>query len=271
MKAFILDRYRRDRPELTKTADLFRAVKHIVTNWNGRPPLMRSAILLAALSGSTASTAQSLPTDMRDVLVSEFKFSQADLAKAEKGMGVARVVSTAKPDDVLIAGVIRIEVSSEEFMRAYRDFEHFPASKESVRVGRLGAPVKEADLANFRFPDLNKKDLLACHPGTCAYKMPAYAMEELRSKIDWAAPEADERVQAMARRMTLAALTDYQTRGDPALVTYYDSQAPYSVAEGLHWLLGEEAHIAAIFPALLRYAAEYPKGKPSSLDDYFYC
>lgn len=230
--------------------------------------LVRGATLFTAFC--SMASAQSMPGEMRDALAAEFQFSPADLAKAETGRAVARVSPTGKPDDVRMAGVILVRVSSDDFIRAFRDIEHFEMGKEVLQTGRFSSPPAEADIEGRHLPVLSKAELFACRPGNCTYKMPAQAMEDLRTKIDWTAPDANARAEAMVRKLIIARLLDYQRRGDAALAVYDDSAAPYSVAGGLHSLIGREARLWSRFPDLLRYAENYPMDKPADTDDFFY-
>jgi len=207
---------------------------------------------------------------MRDALASEFQFSSSDLSKAEAGKAVAKIVPTGKPDDVRMAGVVLVHVSSADFIRALRAIEHFASGNEVRQTGRFSSPPKEEDFAGYHLPILNKAELFACRPGNCAYKMPAQAMEDLRMKVDWTSPDANARAEVMVHKLIIQYLLDYQKRGDAALAIYDDARAPYSVADGLHSLIGGEARLWSRFPDLLHYAESYPKDKPAGTDDFFY-
>src|SRR5882724_8171531 len=119
-----------------------------------------NVLIIPAIAG-VAAFAQALPAEIREVLTSEFRFSPADLQNAESGRPVAKIVSTGRPDDVRMIGVIRIKTSSDEFIKAFRDVERFQAAKDVVRTGRFSTPPVEADLGGFRFGDLKKSDVLA--------------------------------------------------------------------------------------------------------------
>ncbi|HEY3740053.1 MAG TPA: hypothetical protein VGL53_09420 [Bryobacteraceae bacterium] len=229
---------------------------------------MRFAIVLAILS--IPSTAQPMPAEMREVLASEFGFSPADLSKVESGKAVARMVPTGRPDDLRMAGAVLMHVSSADFIRAFRDVEHFAAGKEVRQTGRFSSPPVEADYSTNHFSDLSKDEIFACHPGHCSYKMPAQAMEALRTGIDWNAPDSNARAEAYIHKLMIERLIAYQRDGDKTLAVYYDTPAPYSVAEGLHSLLGQETRLQSNFPDLLRYAEKYPNAKPPDTDDFFY-
>jgi hypothetical protein len=213
---------------------------------------------------------QSVPPEIRDALVTEFHFSHEDFAKVESGKAVAHLVPTGRPDDVRMAGIILIKTSSDDFIKAFRDIEHFADSKEVVRTVLVHSPPIAIDFAEFRVPDLKKSDVLACHPGHCAYKVPADGMKSLQTEIDWNAPDAREKADAMIRRRCESYLKEYSAKGDSALAVYSDTPSPYSVAEGQHSLIGAESGIAKAVPDLVRYAMQYPADRPPDTEDFFY-
>ena len=211
-----------------------------------------------------------MPAQMRAVLAGEYQFPASELDKAERGEAVARMVPTQRPDDVRMAGVIRIRVSSDEFMRAYRQIEKFEVSKEIRQTGRFSSPPSEADIASFDSSDFTKSDLQACRPGHCAYKMPAWLMEDLQAKIDWNAPDAEVRAKALIRQHWIAYVRRYQQQGDSALAVYYDSPAPYSLADGLRSVISATKSLWSQLPELATYVESYPRHKPEGVDDFFY-
>jgi len=142
--------------------------------------------------------------------------------------------------------------------RAYRDIEHFAISKDVVHTGLFSSPPVEADLVNFHVSDLKKEGILACRPGHCSYKLPAEEMTALQTGIDWSAPDAQAKAEALIRQRIVAYLNQYRANGDSELAVNYDTASPYSVAEGLHSLIGSETHVAKVVPDLVRFASEYP-------------
>ncbi|HVO96877.1 MAG TPA: hypothetical protein VMT15_02375 [Bryobacteraceae bacterium] len=200
----------------------------------------------------------------------EFHFTAADIAKIQSGQPVARLVATGKPDDVRMAGIVLIRTTPEVYIAALRDIEHFRMSKEVIHMHRFSSPPVESDLIEFPLPDFTKSELLACRPGHCSIKMPAEEMEILRKGIDWNAPDATERAAPLIRQRIVAYIYRYLREGDSALAVYYDTPAPYSVAEGLHSLIGNETHIAQSMPELIRFASEFPARRPAGTEDFLY-
>jgi len=206
---------------------------------------------------------------MRQGLEREFHFSAEDFTKVESGQAVARMVPTGKPDDVRMVGVVFIKTSADQFLKAFRDIEHFAVSKDVVRTKRFSTPPTEGDLADFGTADI-KKDIMACHPGRCSFKLPAEEMTAIQTGIDWSAPDADSKAQTFIHERVLRYLNNYRKNGDRALAVYYDTNAPYSVADGLHSLIGSETHMAQVVPQLVHYACDYPADRPANTEDFFY-
>lgn len=210
-----------------------------------------------------------MPVEMRQGLQREFHFSDAEIARVEAGEAVAKMAATGRPDDVRMAGVVLIRTTPAEYLNALRDIEHFARSRDVVQTHRFSSPPVEADLAGIHTPDL-KKELLACHPGHCAYKLSADEMKAIQTGVDWNAPDANEQAEALVRQRMLKYLSRYREKGDAGLAVYYDSDSPYSVAEGLHSLIGSENELSKVVPELLNYASAYPNGRPQNTEDFFY-
>ncbi len=231
---------------------------------------LSGAVLTAAGLLPGALRAQPMPAQMRAVLAQEYQFPASELDRAEQGQAVARMVPTASGDDVRMAGVIRILVSSDDFVRAYRQIETFEVSKEVRQTGRFSSPPVEADIAGYHLADFTKSELEACRPGRCSYKLPAWLMKDLHAKIDWAAPDAEVRAKALIRQHWIAYVRRYQEQGDPALAVYFDTPAPYSLAEGLRSVISASKGLWSHLPDLAAYVEGYPQHKPAGTDDFFY-
>jgi hypothetical protein len=210
-----------------------------------------------------------LPAQLQEGLEKEFHLSSDDFEKLAAGQAIARIVPTGQPDDVRMIGVVLIKITSDDFIKAFRDIENFEKTKEVIRTHRFSSPPAESDLVDFA-PDIKKSEILACHPGHCSYKLPAEAMQALQTSINWDAPDANEKSNLLVRKMTIDYLNRYRMQGDRALAVYYDTPAPYSLAEGLHSLIGSETRIGKALPDLIHYASTYPAGRPADTEDFFY-
>ncbi len=227
-------------------------------------------LLRATIVTVPSARSQALPPDLRAVLVNEFHFKDADISKLQEGQPVARIIHGDAPDDIRLAGAVLIDVDSEKFIQAYKDIAHFEIGKEVIRTGTFSDPPVEADLKDFHAPDLNRKDVMACRPGKCVYKLPLYAIQDLQTKVDWSAPDARQQADAIIRTLWIGFLTRYRHEGNRALSTYYDSPEPFSVAQGLKDLTESFTVVKAKAPEMVRYLDAYPNEKPPDTEEFFY-
>ena len=217
-----------------------------------------------------AAHSQSIPTDLRKVLTGEFVFSENELRKVESGQPVGKLLTSASPDDLRLIGAVLIEVDSPTFIRAYKDIVHFEVGKEVRRAGKFSEPPALADLKDFHWPDLNQKDVLACKPGRCDYKLPASVMQEFKTKLDWSAHDASAQADALIRQIWIDYLNRYRQQGDRALTVYYDTESPFAVADGLKKLIDTFPVAREKLPELVRYLTQYPQAKPAGVEEFFY-
>lgn len=210
-----------------------------------------------------------MPAEMRQGLEREFHFTAEDIAKVESGQAIAKMAATGKPDDIRMAGVVLIKTTPAEYLKAFRDIEHFARSRDVVQTHRFSSPPVESDLTGLYTPDL-KKEILACHPGHCSYKIPADEMLAIQQGVDWNAPDANDRALALVHQRIIKYVNRYREMGDAGLAVYYDSDSPYSVADGLHSLIGSESQLSQFVPELLNYASAYPNGRPPNTEDFLY-
>jgi hypothetical protein len=214
--------------------------------------------------------AQPAPAELRAVFTDRFHFSEDEIAKIESGQAVAKMLPADKPDDLRLAGVVMIRVSSDDFIRAYKDIVRFESSKEVRRTGKFSNPPVAADLNGFQLADLDPHDLRACRPGKCSYKMPAALMQRVQKTINWNAPDAQAQIEALLREVWINYLNRYREKGDSALAVYYDTPQPFSVAEGLEDIINGLPFLASRLPDLTRYVKQYPNDRPPETEDFFY-
>ena len=142
---------------------------------------------------------QSLPLEMRQALQKESAFSDEEIAKVESGQAIGKLVPTGQPDDVRMVGVVLIKTSVADYLKAFRDIEHFAISPDVVQTHRFSSPPVESDLATAHANDM-KKEILACHPGHCSFKIPADEMKVIQDGVDWNAPDASIKAEALIHK-----------------------------------------------------------------------
>ena len=222
--------------------------------------LIAAASLVAAQSGSTVD----------DLLEQKMGFSADDMEKLDAGSAVVKSLDTPVRQELAHVGVVYVDAPIERLVERFRDIERFERGPGIPQIGRFSTPPQLEDLASLTLPADDVADLRRCRPGNCKVQFSAEAIRRFRSDVDWASPNASEQADAVARELLLALVREYQASGNAALGRYDDGSEPMLVAEQFRALLASNDPLPVPVPALLTYLDEYPRGRPTGTEDFFY-
>ncbi len=230
-------------------------------------PLSLLIASAALLSPHPAQGQQTFDELLRD----QAGFSEVDLSSLRGGVAVVKVPDAGTDREVLVLGVVAVDVPAEYVVERLRHIETLIAGGQvAQQIGRFGEPPSIDDMAGFSFPDGDVRALRVCRPGDCDVKLPAAAMEEIRSRIDWSAKNVEEQASRAMRRWLFEYLNRYRREGDSALAVYDDKSEPLSVAEGFDILLRESALLLRYWPALQEYLERFPDGELEGAEAFYY-
>jgi hypothetical protein len=193
-------------------------------------------------------------------------FSDSEIAAAAN-LAQARVYepeSTGR--QVTVIGIVRIPASAERITKDLRSRNGLLKSPSLQQIGVFSDPAKMSDLAEFRMPESDIETLVDCEVGDCKFKVAERGIETLDA-IDWDAPDAYDRVNALMKEGMLAYVLDFETRGNAALMVSADKEEPQSFAEGSKRLTGQLGLSEELIPKLREHLSRYPKaGIPGAQD-----
>ena len=130
-------------------------------------------------------------------------------------------------------------------------------------AGRFSAPPLPADVAEYRLPESDLEALSECEVGDCKFKLRALGVEAF-GKIDWSAPDARERADALARERLLDFVRSYQESGREALkARFVDKEEELSPGKGIGALLGHMQVATEVTQAL----RDYPRSAADGAED----
>jgi hypothetical protein len=224
------------------------------------------ALLLVMLSGPYPATAQSMRPELLDFCQTRIAFSPAQLALAEAGQSVVKVLDSPSKREVALFGLVRVEVPRDYCLKR---LTHFPASLRTparMKLGVFSDPPDPADVTGFTVSHEDVLELKTCKPGDCKLKLPASQIKRVRQEIDLSKAGVDEQVSSFARQRMLEYVADYRARGNAAMVVYNDS-GEVSASEAFASLLAETPYAYDYAPAFHRYLKEYPSARPPGLTD----
>lgn len=207
--------------------------------------------------------------DLLAYLEKDLGFSKQEIGEIDTNVVVKQVCTSDKEREITIVGIVRITVPEDFFVTQFRHIESFMQNDKLQQIGTFSKPPKPDDLAAFRLPPGDLKEIAKCKIGNCKVKVPARTFDNLRG-IDWSAEDADERVTDIFRKGAANYLRSYLKNGNSSLMVYADKEKPLALAEGFNILLAQASYIYRYIPELHRYLEEFPHSAPSGVDDFLY-
>lgn len=238
-----------------------------------RTPGVVQASLLAVAAASLAlhaSVAAQSQVSAAQLLGQRFGFTPNQLAAVDAGTSVAVTLPSSVDREIAIAGAVFIHATAARLVSVLQDVERLESGEGFIRTKRLTNPPRLGDFAGFQVPAADVKALRDCRPGRCDVKLGQGAFDRLE-KIDWSAPDAAARVNALARQASLDYVLAYRKGGNQELAVYLDSERPQSIAREFEEMIGRVDLWPDVLTPLAKYLRGYPTAaRPRLTSDFFY-
>jgi hypothetical protein len=231
---------------------------------------MRAAASLVLVAATALpGTSQSNP-DLQTFFRQNIGLSQDEIASIRSGHPVAKTLPSRTPTEVFLFGAVYIHAAAESYLKSVHDFDRLRKLPNYLALGVFSDPPQNSDLKGFSFDSDDIKALKNCKPGDCLVQMPTSSIESLQSSMDWSAPDVSEQVSQHLQKTALQLLLDYQHQGNQALGVYNDKRDPTEVAQQFAYMLSCSKALPENLPTFYRYLLDYPRAKPSNVEDTFY-
>ena len=256
-------------------------LKGTVTSGAGRDravaPATRSGLrsgavlaIAAAILALHASVAAQSHESAAQWLGQRFGFTPSQLAAVDAGTPVAVVLPSSVDREIAVAGAVFVHATGARLVSVLQDVERLESGGGFIRTRKLSEPPRLSDFAGFRLPAADVEALRDCRPGRCDVKLGQSGFD-LLAKLDWSAPDAEARVNALARQTSLDYVLAYRKGGNQKLAVYLDSDKPQSVGREFEEMIGR----ADLWPHALTPLAEYFRGyptaaRPRQTSEFFY-
>jgi hypothetical protein len=162
-------------------------------------------------------------------------------------------------EQISVAGVVKIAGSPQ---RVSEDFFRRDSLLEGDLLkasGTFSEPAVLGDMAKYQVPDGDLEVLSDCEIHACKFKLGARALEELGA-IDWDAPDARGKVDALVRRRIVELVAAYQKEGAEVLGRYVDKPDARSVLEATGMLL-DQMQAGVLVETIRTHLGGYPKSR----------
>ena len=221
-------------------------------------------LALLHVQGSTALAQNRAHTFLKTV----GKFGDSELAALAKGDVITKTIDTGDKNELALMGAAWMEGTISAFLPLYRDIETF--EKNLGPAKKLSTPPQLSDLAGLELDSSDLKALSNCKVEDCKINLSEETLTELRRRVDWNDPNADQKALEFIRERIFNFVRAYEEGGNSSLSVYRNESAPLVVAEEFQKLLKQSPYIQTYRPELHRYLLEYPKSKPAGASDFLY-
>jgi hypothetical protein len=220
--------------------------------------------LLLVLHASNAGG--TMPSELADA-ARNLGLSADEIAEVEQEPAVWIVQQEAGARRVTVAGLARLSAPPGAILNDLRRRNGLLRSEAMRHAGRFSAPPQAADVAEYRLPESDFETLSECEVGACKLKLRALGVEAFR-KIDWSAPGARERADAVARERLLDFVRSYQESGHEALeASLVDKEEELSLGKGIDALLSHVQEATEVTQALSVHLRDYPRSAVDGPED----
>ena len=209
--------------------------------------------ILLALAATSAGAQQWATLD--DFLARGVGLTAPQRAALARGEVVGKLLTTADVRNVAVFGAVQVDVPRAFFVE--RQLDVLRGSDSLVHI--FSDPPAAANVAAIAVTDEDVKELRACKPNDCNFKLPASDMQAFRpADASGGGPEARARVTAIVRRRMLEYVAEYRRNGNAAMLVVEDrGRVPSS--DALDAMLRDSSYAFRAIPSLGRWVTGYPR------------
>lgn len=222
-------------------------------------------LALAVASAAWSAPAAGVPAVLRPYI----RASDAELRRIDAGDAVTRTLQSPDGREITTIGAIRVNCTADTFVARVRDIQRFKASEYVLQLGRFSPQPSLADVAALVVDD-DRAALRACHPGSCSWRLPVRAMQQLRMGIPWGGKNEAEVATSEVRSVIAAEAAIYVAGGSAALGDYADEDATISRAAAFKALLRPSPFRAEYQAEVFDFLDRYPAAPNPEIESILY-
>lgn len=227
-------------------------------------------ILVGLLALSAVKTTQGQSAEPFKFFREYVGLNDGQISSIRKGKAIAKIVESPTPDEVFVFGAVYVQSTPDKYLKLASDIDSLRKLPSYLSIQKFSNPPQLSDLEGFTLEAEDIKQLKNCEPGKCEVQLPSEAMDAFNQSVDWSAPDVTNRVNRLAQKMALDALSKYIQGGNTALGTYRDKRHPAVVAETFQSLLSRSKALPVYLPQLERYLLDYPNANSDTIQSEFY-
>lgn len=228
-------------------------------------PRQLTLVALLALAFGRPAAAQRSEPPIEQYLRDSIGVSAKELADVQRGAILTKILPTQNPRDVTVLGMVQLATTRTAYAARLSDVQRIVALRSPVSE-IFDDPPAPANVSRVAVDASEFRDLRKCEVEHCNFKLPAAAMREFASGVDWSGDSAKMQVDSMARADLLRFVAAYRAAGNAAMVEYDDNHAVKS-GQAFLALLDQAAYLRDFLPELRDYLEFYPGRRPDGVRD----
>jgi hypothetical protein len=197
-------------------------------------------------------------------------FSADELARLDAGQVLKRAESANNDSEILAVGAVKIRAPRDRVVNYYGQMIAYVDGSVTLAFGRFSTPPVLSDVQALTLDRDDIDALRTCRAGDCDIRLGGASISTLRSTINWNTPNHADEVNRYLRERAVAYVSDYQKRGDAALVTYNDRAQPVALRDQWLGILSQSVRLQQLVPELRDYLAKFPSQPLPGARDVFY-
>ncbi len=231
--------------------------------------LLTAVVMIVLSAGVTLPCNAQTNAELFNYFQQYAGMTQDQLKAIRGGQAVAVNSKSRIPDEIFVLGAVYVNAAPESYVKMAYDFNRLRGIPGYLAIDKFSDPPQLSDLKGFAYDSKDIEDLQNCKPEHCNIQAPDSTIN-LRSTINWSAPDVDQQVNQLAQKLMLQRVLAYQKGGNQALGEYNDKKNPTQVAEQFKYMLSYNQVLPKALPGFYNYLLEYPNGKPANVENMFY-
>ena len=227
-------------------------------------------ILLAILTWAAEVPAQEAGKEPYTFFKKSIKLTDKEIETMQQGTPITKILETPVKNEVAVFGAVWIDAPIEGFVEAQMDIESFETGDAVLAIKKLSEPPKLEDFATLKIPEEDLDALPDCKVGDCDVKVDEPNLLRLQEEVDWSAPDAHDKANALIRKLNLEGMEAYRTGGDKAFAAYRDKKRPTFLDKEFEGLLSNSPYLLKYVPEFHRYLKDYPKAELPGSKEFMY-
>ena len=223
--------------------------------------------LLTATLTSGRAQSQTSASQAHALLRTAAAFTNAELARLDRGEPIAKVLDTDRRE-LAIVGAVRIVGSQATLFERYRNGSNLKTSDVILETGRFSTPAVPDDLRDLHFEDYDLDTIRACKPGDCGVRLSTHDMERFAHDVNWSAPNWKQQAGDLWRKLLAANANAYFANG--TLGDYRNKATPLDVAEEFKILFASFTDFEKLSPEFMTHLKQFPTARRAGTQDLLY-